>query len=71
MSKLYVFAAPSGAGKTTIVRHLLSKFDHLAFSISATTRPKRDHEVDGKDYHFLSTEDFRQKIKEALTNSYQ
>lgn len=64
MSKLYVFAAPSGAGKTTIVRHLLSKFDHLAFSISATTRPKRDHEIDGKDYHFLSTEDFRQKIKE-------
>ena len=64
MSKLYVFAAPSGAGKPTIVRHLLSKFDHLAFSISATTRPKRDHEVDEEDYHFLSIEDFRQKIKE-------
>jgi guanylate kinase len=64
MSKLYVFAAPSGAGKTTIVQHLLSKFNHLAFSISATTRPKRDHEVDGKHYHFLSAHDFRQKIKD-------
>lgn len=62
---MVVFTAPSGAGKTTIVRHLLSLYpDQLAFSISATTRPKRTKEVDGKDYYFLSEEAFRQKISE-------
>ncbi|MEL7118728.1 MAG: guanylate kinase [Bacteroidota bacterium] len=58
MSKLLIFTAPSGAGKTTIVRHLLNKFDNLAFSVSATTRPPRFNEVDGKDYYFLSPEKF-------------
>jgi len=62
---MVVFTAPSGAGKTTIVRHLLSLYpDQLAFSISATTRPKRTTEVDGQDYYFLSEEAFRQKIHE-------
>jgi guanylate kinase len=61
--KLLVFTAPSGAGKTTIVRHLLATFrDRLAFSISATTRSARAGEQDGKDYYFLSAEDFRQRI---------
>lgn len=60
---MVVFTAPSGAGKTTVVRHLLSTFDELDFSISATTRPKREKETDGKDYHFLSEKEFKQKIK--------
>jgi guanylate kinase len=61
--KMMVFAAPSGSGKTTIVRHLLEKYDELAFSISATTREKRAYEVDGRDYYFLSQDKFREKIK--------
>jgi guanylate kinase len=62
--KLIVFSAPSGSGKTTIVRHLLKqKKLNLEFSISATSREKRGKEVDGKDYYFLSFEDFKKKIK--------
>lgn len=62
--KLIVFAAPSGAGKTTIVRHLLGIPElNLEFSISAASREKRGNEVDGKDYYFLSPKDFKQKIK--------
>lgn len=62
--KLIIVTAPSGAGKTTIVRHLLNQFDQLAFSISATTRSRRPHEVDGEDYYFISTEKFRELIKQ-------
>jgi len=61
--KLIIFSAPSGSGKTTIVRHLLNKYtQQLAFSVSACTRPRRDYEIDGKDYYFLTLQDFRQKI---------
>lgn len=62
--KLIVFSAPSGSGKTTIVRHLLG-LEHLnlAFSISATSREKRKGEIDGKDYYFISTKEFKQHIK--------
>ncbi len=61
--KVVVFSAPSGSGKTTIVRHLLSKFPQLGFSISACTRDKRGRsEENGKDYYFLSPEDFRAKV---------
>lgn len=62
-TRLMVFTAPSGAGKTTIVRHLLSKFDELDFSISATTREKRKKETEGKDYYFISVKEFQDKIK--------
>ncbi|HMQ46227.1 MAG TPA: guanylate kinase [Saprospiraceae bacterium] len=62
MKKLLVFAAPSGAGKTTIVRHLLTVFDQLAFSISATTRAPRPYETPGKDYYFIHREAFQQLI---------
>lgn len=62
--KLIIFSAPSGAGKTTIVHHLLSKKFGLQFSISATTRAKREGEIDGKDYYYLSVADFKQKIEE-------
>ncbi|CAH8287086.1 guanylate kinase [Mariniflexile fucanivorans] len=62
--KLIVFSAPSGSGKTTIVRHLLGLKDlNLEFSISATSREKRGTEVDGKDYYFLSLEAFKNNIK--------
>ncbi|MFG6685126.1 guanylate kinase [Mariniflexile sp. HNIBRBA6329] len=62
--KLIVFSAPSGSGKTTIVRHLLGLKDlNLEFSISATSREKRGTEVDGKDYYFLSLEAFKKNIK--------
>ncbi|WP_419802424.1 guanylate kinase [Mucilaginibacter sp.] len=60
--KLIIFSAPSGAGKTTIVHHLLSKFPDLAFSISATTREPRGDEQDGKDYYFISQKEFLHRI---------
>ncbi len=66
LGKLVIFSAPSGSGKTTIVRHLLQVFhDKLAFSISACTRAPRLHEVDGRDYYFLSPAEFRQKIEKG------
>ncbi len=62
--KLIVFSAPSGSGKTTIVRHLLNiESLNLEFSISATSREKRGKEIDGKDYYFLSAKEFKSKIK--------
>lgn len=61
--KLIIFSAPSGSGKTTIVRHLLGKYPHLlAFSVSASTREQRAHEVNGKDYYFLPKREFRERI---------
>lgn len=62
--KALIFSAPSGSGKTTLVRHLLSNnSDRLGFSISASTRDKRGRtEQDGKDYHFLSPDEFKKKI---------
>jgi guanylate kinase len=62
--KLFVFSAPSGSGKTTIVRHLLAQDRlNLGFSISATSRDPRGEEKDGEDYYFISTKDFKTKIK--------
>lgn len=61
--KAIIFSAPSGAGKTTIVHHLLSVRNDLEFSISACSRPRRNRtEVDGVDYYFLSVEDFKKKV---------
>ena len=62
--KLIVFSAPSGSGKTTIVRHLLGREDlNLEFSISAASREPRGEEVNGKEYYFISTEEFKKHIK--------
>ncbi len=64
--KVIIISAPSGAGKTTIVRHLIGQSAlNLAFSVSACTRAKRDHEVDGRDYYFMSVNDFRTLIDEG------
>lgn len=62
--KLIIFSAPSGAGKTTLVKHLMKNLDTVAFSVSATSRAKRKGETNGKDYFFISTEEFKQKISE-------
>lgn len=61
--KIFVISAPSGTGKTTIVRRILSDYPELVFSVSATTRKKREHEVDGVDYFFISEEEFKKKIQ--------
>lgn len=70
-TKLIIFSAPSGAGKTTIVRYLLEKNPELAFSVSATTRERRPHEVDGKDYYFLSKAEFEEKINNNEFAEYE
>lgn len=61
--KLIIFSAPSGAGKTTIVKHLLKQGLNLEFSISATSRQPRHTETHAKDYYFLSRDDFQKKIE--------
>ncbi|MBU2554540.1 MAG: guanylate kinase [Bacteroidetes bacterium] len=62
--KLIVFSAPSGAGKTTIVREVMKVVPNLSFSVSATSRRPRVGEVEGLDYYFLSVEDFKLRIKQ-------
>jgi guanylate kinase len=61
--KIIIITAPSGAGKTSITHHLLNTIPQLSFSISATTRKPRDDEKEGRDYYFISNEEFRQKIQ--------
>jgi guanylate kinase len=61
--KLVIISAPSGAGKTSIVKHLLDSRLNLAYSVSATTRPPRGNEKDGIDYFFLSISEFRKRIE--------
>ena len=63
MGKLVIFSAPSGSGKTTIVRELLKRFPQFEFSISATSRAPRGQEQDGVDYYFLTPEAFAEKVK--------
>jgi len=60
--KLVLFCGPSGSGKTTIVHHLMQIFPTMKFSISATTRPPRPNETDGKDYYFLTPDEFRARV---------
>ena len=61
--KLLIFSAPSGSGKTTLVKYLLSKIENICFSVSATSRSPRPGELHGKDYHFVSSETFLQKVE--------
>jgi guanylate kinase len=62
-NKLIIITAPSGAGKTSITKHLMQLYPQLAFSVSAATRQPRGVEKDGIDYHFISADDFKQKIQ--------
>jgi guanylate kinase len=63
-NKILIITAPSGAGKTSITRHLLELMPQLAFSVSAATRNARGNERNGVDYYFMSVEDFQQKIRD-------
>jgi guanylate kinase len=63
MLKMIIVSAPSGAGKSTIVRHLLKVFPETAFSVSATSRPKREGEVNGREYYFITEDEFRYMIE--------
>lgn len=69
--KAVIFCAPSGAGKTTIVKHLINHIPELEFSISATTRKPRTGEISGKDYYFLSEQDFKLKIENKELYEWQ
>lgn len=60
--RMLIFSAPSGAGKTTVVRHLLKKYPYMDFSISATSRLPRGEEINGREYFFLNKEEFKKKI---------
>ncbi|MDQ3073973.1 MAG: guanylate kinase [Bacteroidota bacterium] len=69
--KLVILSGPSGSGKTTVAHHLLDKMSNLRFSISATTRTRRDNEKQGKDYHFLTNEEFEIAIARKDLIEYQ
>lgn len=64
--KCVIVSAPSGAGKTTIVHRLVAAHPQLEFSVSATSRPRREKEMNGRDYHFITAGEFEQKIREGL-----
>jgi guanylate kinase len=69
--KLIIFSAPSGAGKTTIVHHILKKFGVIEFSVSACSRKKRAGEKEGKDYYFLGVNGFKDKINQNAFVEWQ
>lgn len=69
--RIIVFTAPSGSGKTTIARRVMEARPDLSFSVSATTRPPREHEREGVDYHFVSADRFRKLIDEGAFLEYE
>ena len=69
--KLIIITAPSGAGKTSIVKYILQHEPRLRFSVSATTRAKREGETDGRDYYFISAEKFKQHIAQNQFAEYE
>ncbi len=71
INKLIVFSAPSGAGKTTLVKYILETFSIIQFSISATSRKARGNEKDGKDYYFLSNEEFKTRVRKNEFIEYE
>jgi len=71
LRNMIIITAPSGAGKTTIVRHLLSAFDFLGFSVSVTTREKREHEEEGRDYYFVTADRFKELIAAGELAEYE
>ena len=71
MQKMIVVSAPSGAGKTTIVKHLLNTFTQLGFSVSATSRKIRKGETDGKEYYYMTSAEFRLRVSEGKLLEWQ
>ena len=71
MSKMIIISAPSGAGKTTIVNHLLKKFPQLGFSVSATSRKMREGEKEGREYYFVTSDEFRSMIENEKLLEWQ
>lgn len=69
--KVMIFSAPSGAGKSTIVKHLMEKFPWMGFSVSATSRPPRGEEKDGKEYYFLTSAEFSELIEKGAFVEYE
>ncbi|MBQ8098167.1 MAG: guanylate kinase [Bacteroidaceae bacterium] len=69
--RIIVFSAPSGSGKSTLIQYLRSKIDNLHFSVSATSRAPRGEEQNGRDYYFLTPEEFRKKIAEDAFIEYE
>ncbi|PLV60075.1 guanylate kinase [Thermotoga sp. KOL6] len=63
--QLFVICGPSGAGKTSIIKEVLKSVDNVVFSVSCTTRPKRPHEEDGKDYFFITEEEFLNRVEKG------
>ena len=63
MKTIFVFSGPSGAGKSTLINFILERFDHVGATVSCTTRQKREDEIDGKDYYFISDEEFDRLVK--------
>lgn len=61
--KLLIFSAPSGSGKTTLLNHVMANIPEMAFSVSATTRPPRGEEVNGREYYFLTMDEFKQRVE--------
>jgi guanylate kinase len=71
ISRLLVFSAPSGAGKTTIVQRLANRYDHFVISVSATTRSRRQGEINGIDYFFYNRKEFEKLIQKGLLLEYE
>ncbi len=70
-NRVMIFSAPSGSGKTTVVRHLLKKYNSLGFSISATSRAPRGREQNGREYYFLSSDEFKNYIEQGKFVEYE
>jgi len=68
MGKLIIFSAPSGSGKTTIIKQVLQKNENLEFSISACSRLPRKNEINGKDYYYLSVDEFKNNMRYMKTS---
>lgn len=68
--KLVIISGPSGVGKSTICREIVKRFDNVSLSISATTRPKADTETEGKDYYFLTEDEFKKRIEQGAFLEY-
>lgn len=70
LGSMFIFAAPSGGGKSSVIKKVLGHLDDIQLSVSVTTRQPRDGEVEGKDYYFISEEQFKKLIKDKQLYEY-